>query len=156
MKLRLDTAREELTYKDRAGFWDLVLVNDDLEATYARLKSFVQEHYPGLDWAQSHLPPFLSLSFSVPLCVSTSWLIITLPESLMPYHFYQRYFVGCYCGVVVDNLVLVFSPTPGHTGWTFLPVYKFEEAPLCSCTSPVCWKCSNQIKIISFFFLFIC
>jgi len=49
MKLRLDTAREELTYKDRAGFWDLVLVNDDLEATYARLKSFVQEHYPGLD-----------------------------------------------------------------------------------------------------------
>ncbi len=46
--LRLEIAKKELEYKDRDGFWDLVLVNNDLDQTYNALKQFLLEHYPTL------------------------------------------------------------------------------------------------------------
>ena len=39
-RLRLETAEYELTYAKREGYWDLVMVNDDLERAYAQLKQF--------------------------------------------------------------------------------------------------------------------
>jgi len=41
----LETAKREMEYRDKEGFWDLVLINKDLEKTYSKLHSFVTEHY---------------------------------------------------------------------------------------------------------------
>mmetsp|Transcript_8221 Transcript_8221/g.6850 ORF Transcript_8221/g.6850 Transcript_8221/m.6850 type:complete len:164 (+) Transcript_8221:2-493(+) len=41
---RLTTARKEMTYRDRPGFWDVVLINDDLDRCYGKLKAFVESH----------------------------------------------------------------------------------------------------------------
>jgi guanylate kinase len=41
LALRLETAQRELEYRNRGGgFWDLVMVNDDLERAYEQLKHF--------------------------------------------------------------------------------------------------------------------
>eukprot|EP01087_Luapelamoeba_hula_P024433 TRINITY_DN92_c1_g1_i3.p1 TRINITY_DN92_c1_g1~~TRINITY_DN92_c1_g1_i3.p1 ORF type:complete len:217 (-),score=46.83 TRINITY_DN92_c1_g1_i3:59-709(-) len=45
---RLNTARKELEYRDRRDFWDLVVVNDDLDHADALLRAWLQEHYPTL------------------------------------------------------------------------------------------------------------
>jgi len=48
MAKRLATARIEMEYKDKPDFWDLVLVNDKIDETYAHLKAFMQARYPSL------------------------------------------------------------------------------------------------------------
>ncbi|KAF4674275.1 guanylate kinase [Perkinsus olseni] len=42
---RLQTARKEMTYRDLPGFWDLVLINDNLDCCYDKFKDFVVSHY---------------------------------------------------------------------------------------------------------------
>jgi len=42
---RLETAKREMQCRDKEGFWDLVLINKDLEKTYSELRSFVTERY---------------------------------------------------------------------------------------------------------------
>ena len=43
IQLRLANAVKELTYSERAdGFWDAVLINDDLDQCYAQLQALVQ------------------------------------------------------------------------------------------------------------------
>jgi len=41
----LETAKREMECRDKEGFWDLVLINKDLEKTYSELRSFVTERY---------------------------------------------------------------------------------------------------------------
>ncbi|KAF4655414.1 guanylate kinase [Perkinsus chesapeaki] len=50
---RLTTARKEMTYRDRPRFWDLVLINDDLDKCYSKLKAFVESH---CDWLNMPKP----------------------------------------------------------------------------------------------------
>lgn len=42
---RLGTFKEDMEYAQKAGIYDSIIVNDDLETAYAQLKAFVQQHY---------------------------------------------------------------------------------------------------------------
>lgn len=45
LERRLATARVELEWRDKSGYWDLVLINDNLETAYAQFRRFaVDEH----------------------------------------------------------------------------------------------------------------
>jgi len=46
--LRLKTAERELQHKDTPGFWDFVLVNDNLDVSHKQFKEWILEHYPEL------------------------------------------------------------------------------------------------------------
>ena len=48
IQVRLENARKELEYTKREGFFDKVLVNDDLEKAYTELKAFVDLGPPKL------------------------------------------------------------------------------------------------------------
>ncbi|KAF4705119.1 guanylate kinase, partial [Perkinsus olseni] len=56
---RLQTARKEMTYRDLPGFWDLVLINDNLDCCYDKFKDFVVSHYDetAMDMSAGSLAP---------------------------------------------------------------------------------------------------
>lgn len=45
LKRRLESVAEDLAFAAQPGAYDLVVVNDDLEAAYAKFKRFVVESY---------------------------------------------------------------------------------------------------------------
>ncbi|KAF4759462.1 guanylate kinase, partial [Perkinsus olseni] len=51
---RLQTARKEMTYRDLPGFWDLVLINDNLDCCYDKFKDFVET---AMDMSAGSLAP---------------------------------------------------------------------------------------------------
>ncbi|CAD7965314.1 unnamed protein product [Amoebophrya sp. A25] len=44
IQTRLKNARKEMEYKEKKGFWDMVLVNDDLDTAYALLIEILKPH----------------------------------------------------------------------------------------------------------------
>ena len=38
MALRLKNARDEMAYLDKKGYWDTIIVNDNVEDAYSKLK----------------------------------------------------------------------------------------------------------------------
>ena len=50
--MRLTNAKKEMEYKEKEGFWNLVIVNDDLEKAYGEFKEVMeakQAEYASLD-----------------------------------------------------------------------------------------------------------
>lgn len=48
VQLRLATARKEMTYMEKPGYFDAIIVNDNLDVAYAQLKSILidDDHNP--------------------------------------------------------------------------------------------------------------